>query len=108
ELIDLDGASAFDLQSLKFFILNDEVLPFSDLIAASGVLSGDNLTGFRVNVLLFQTISGFPVNPIKTHLFAERRRWIKSNGTGHQRKPKEALPICTRGHSILVHTRTIK
>jgi hypothetical protein len=46
-------------------------LSFSDLVTARDVLAGDLLTGFGIHVLLLQTVSGLPVNPIKTHLFAE-------------------------------------
>jgi hypothetical protein len=41
ELIDIDCPGALDLHSLKLFVLNDEVLSFSDLIAACDVLPGD-------------------------------------------------------------------
>ncbi len=33
ELIDLDDPRALDLNRLEFFVLNDEVLPLSDVIA---------------------------------------------------------------------------
>jgi hypothetical protein len=71
ELIDFNGPGTLDFDSLKFFVLNDEVLSFSDLITARDVLAGDFLTSFGIDILLFQTVSGLPVNAIETHLFAK-------------------------------------
>jgi hypothetical protein len=75
KLINLDGPRAFNLHSIKFFIFNDEVLSFSNLIAARNVLSRDNLAGFRVNVLLLQSVSGLPVNTIEIR--RERSRTVR-------------------------------
>jgi hypothetical protein len=71
ELIDLDGPRALDLNGLEFFVLNDEVLPFSDLVTARDVLPGDHLARFGVDILLLQAVSSLPVNPIETYFFAE-------------------------------------
>jgi hypothetical protein len=53
----------------------------------------------------FHRFPGLSVNPIETHFFAERRRWIKSDGTINQRKSKMVLPIRARGHAILLGSR---
>src|SRR5262249_57888595 len=55
-------------------------------------------------ILLLQTVTGLSVNPIETDFLAERRRWIESDGTRNQRKPKVALPIGARGHAILLRS----
>jgi DNA end-binding protein Ku len=52
ELVDLDGPRALNLHSLKFFVLNDQVLPFPHLVTACDVLPGDRLAGFGVDILL--------------------------------------------------------
>jgi hypothetical protein len=46
-------------------------LSFSDLIAARDVFAGNYLAGFGIDILLFQAVSGLPINPIETYFFAE-------------------------------------
>src|SRR5262249_41626810 len=46
ELIDFNGPSALDFDSLKFFVLNDEILPLADLVTARDVLARNHLAGF--------------------------------------------------------------
>jgi hypothetical protein len=41
KLINVDGASAFDLNGVKLLVLNNEVLAFGNFIAARCVLPGD-------------------------------------------------------------------
>ena len=48
---------------------NDEILPLADLIAARGVLPENNLSGFGIDILLLQPVTGLPVNPIEAHFF---------------------------------------
>jgi hypothetical protein len=71
ELINLNRSRALDFDSLKLFVLNDEVLPLSDLVTTCDVVTGDHFTRFRIDILLLQAVSGLPVNPIETHFFAE-------------------------------------
>jgi hypothetical protein len=103
ELIDFNGPAAFDLHGIDLLVFDDEVLALRYLVATGRVLSRDDVTGFGIDVLLLQAVSGLPVDPIEAHLFAQRRRRIEGDGTRHQRQPKVALPIRTRGHAILLN-----
>src|SRR5262249_34869963 len=103
ELVNIDGARAFDLDGLYFLILNNHVLALCDLIAAHHVVPRDDLAGLRIAILLFQSAARFPVDPIEPHLFAERGGRIERNGARDQRKPKIALPVRTRRHWILLN-----
>src|SRR5262245_43536191 len=103
ELVNIDGARAFDLDGLYFLILNNHVLALCDLIAAHHVVPRDDLAGLRIDILLFQSVARCPVDPIETHFFAERRGRIERNGARDQRKPKIALPVRTRRHWILLN-----
>src|SRR5215471_19107512 len=103
ELVDVDGAGALDLNGFYFLILDDHVLALGDLIAAHHVLPRDDLASFRIDILLFQPVARFPVDPIETHFFAERGGRIECNGARDQRKPKIALPVRTRRHWILLN-----
>jgi hypothetical protein len=71
KLVDLDRASAVDLHGIDFLVLDDQVLPLCHLIAAGRILSGHNITGFGIYVLLLQTVTGLPVDPVEAYLFAE-------------------------------------
>src|SRR5262249_54894727 len=103
ELVNIDGARAFDLDGLYFLILNNHVLALCDLIAAHHVVPRDDLAGLRIDILLLQSVARFPVDPIETHFFAERGGRIERNGARDQRKPKIALPVRTRRHWILLN-----
>src|SRR6516225_2671224 len=103
ELVNIDGARAFDQDGLYFLILNNHVLALCDLIAAHHVVPRDDLAGLRIDILLLQSVARFPVDPIETHFFAERGGRIERNGARDQRKPKIALPVRTRRHWILLN-----
>src|SRR6516165_8671015 len=103
ELVNIDGARAFDLDGLYFLILNNHVLALCDLIAAHHVVPRDDLAGLRIDILLLQSGACFPVDPIETHFFAKRGGRIERNGARDQRKPKIALPVRTRRHWILLN-----
>jgi hypothetical protein len=83
-------------------VFDEEVLTLRDFEPAGSVLSGHDGAGLGIDVLLLQSVTGFSVDPIEAHLFAERRRWIEGDRTRDQRQPKVALPIRTRGHAILL------
>src|SRR5215472_5830256 len=104
ELVNIDGARAFNLDGLYFSILNNHVLALCDLIAAHHVVPRDHLAGLRIDILLFQSVARFPVDPIETHFFAERGGRIERNGARDQRKPKIALPVRARRHWILLNS----
>src|SRR5262249_44853675 len=100
ELVNIDGARAFDLDGLYFLILNNHVLALCDVIVAHHVVPRDGVAGLRIDILLFQSVARFPVDPIETHFFAERGGRIERNGARDQRI---ALPVRTRRHWILLN-----
>jgi hypothetical protein len=61
-------------------------------------------SSFGVDVLLFQPVARFSVDPIETHFFAQRGGRIECNGARDQRKAKVALPVRTRCHWTLLNT----
>ena len=71
ELIDFDGPGAFDLHGIDLLVFDDEVLTLRDFEPAGRVLSGHNVASLGIDVLLFQSVAGFSVDPIEAHLFAE-------------------------------------
>ena len=58
ETVDLDHMGALDLDGFEFLVLDDQVLPLGDLVAAALVLGADRLTGFLIDELLTQPIAG--------------------------------------------------
>src|SRR5215831_13012757 len=103
ELVNIDGPRALDLNGLYLLILNNHVMALCDLIATHHVIPRDDFSSFGIDVLLFQSIARFPVDPIETHFFAQGRGWIERNGARDQRKPKVALPVRARRHWILLN-----
>src|SRR5207245_9396130 len=104
ELVNIDRPSTLNLNGLYLLILNNHVLAFRDFIATHHVVSRDNLASFGIDVLLFEPVACFPVDPIETHFFAERRGRIERNRARDQRKPKVPLPVRTRRHWILLNS----
>src|SRR5207249_1385100 len=47
---------------------------------AHGVAARNDLPSFGIDVLLFQSVARFPVDPIETYLFAHGRGRVKRNG----------------------------
>ena len=90
------------MHGIDLLVFDDEVLALRHFVATGRVLSRDDVTGFGIDVLLLQAVSGFSVDPVEAHLVAERRRRIEGDRTRDQRQPKVALPIRTRGHAILL------
>src|SRR5215470_9096573 len=84
ELVDVDGPRALDLNGLYLLTLNNHVLALGDLVAAHHVVPRDHLASFGIDVLLFQPVARFPVNPIETHFFAQGRGRIERNGARDQ------------------------
>jgi hypothetical protein len=83
-LIDFNGPGAFDLHGIDLLVFDDEVLTLRNLISARYVFSGHNIASLGIDVLLFQAVSGLPIDPIEAHLFAKRRRRIEGDRTRHQ------------------------
>jgi hypothetical protein len=61
---------ALDLDGFEFLVLDDQVLPLGDLVAAALVLGADRLTGFLIDELLTQPIAR-----------SSRRRAVRSDTT---------------------------
>jgi hypothetical protein len=68
------------LNGLYLLILNNHVMALCDLITTHHVIPRDDFSSFGIDVLLFQSIARFPVDPIETHFFAQGRGWIERNG----------------------------
>ena len=79
-MIDLNRPGAFHLHGIDLLVFDDEVLALRHLVATGRVLPRDDVTGFGIDVLLLQSVAGFPVDPIETYLFAQRRRRIGAMG----------------------------
>jgi hypothetical protein len=45
ELVDVDGARAFNLNGLELLVLDKEILAFADLLASRNVLPWDDVAG---------------------------------------------------------------
>jgi hypothetical protein len=83
ELIDFDGSGAFDLHGIDLLVFDEEILTFRNFEPARRVLSGHNVASLGIDILLFQSVAGFSVEPVETYLFAQRRRRIEGDGTRH-------------------------
>jgi hypothetical protein len=70
--MNIDRASALDLNALYVVIFNDHVLALGDLIAAHRIIPRDDLASFGIDVLLLQPIACFSVDPGEAHFFAQR------------------------------------
>ena len=103
ESVNIDCVSALDLNRRYLLILNNHVLAFCNFIAAHHVVPRDDLASFGIDILLFQPVARFAVDPIETHFFAKRRGGIKCYRARDQRKPKVTLPVRTRRHWILLN-----
>ena len=57
EAFDVDGAGAFQRDSLDFLVLQQDMVVLAPWIALGLVLLGHRLAGFRVDILLDQTIA---------------------------------------------------
>ena len=58
ETVDLDHVGALDLDGFEFLVLDDQILPLGDLVAAALVLGIDRLASFLIDELLTQPIAG--------------------------------------------------
>jgi hypothetical protein len=58
ETVDLGYVGALDLDGFELLVLDDQVLPLGDLVAAALVLGVDGLAGFLVDELLTQPVAG--------------------------------------------------
>jgi hypothetical protein len=71
KMINVDGPRALNLNGFKFLVFNNEVLPFRDFIPTGRVLSGDQFAGFGIDILLLQSITSLPIDPVEIDFFAE-------------------------------------
>src|SRR6185437_10621680 len=72
-----------------------------DLVALHDVVVGDLLAGVGVDLGIFDAVAGLAIDLVETDLFAIRRRRIKGDRAGHERKAQEAFPVGAGGHGIL-------
>src|SRR5450631_400548 len=100
--VDRDGVGAFNSNLLDLLVLDLEVLPLANLVAATNVLLLDRLGCFGIDELLLQPVSGLFVDPVERNSLRARRGRIEGNGTRNQRKLEVTLPGSTRGHGTLL------
>jgi hypothetical protein len=97
-LIDFDGAGAFDLDGVKFLVLDNEILSFGNLIPPRYVLPRNNIARFGIHILLLQPVAGLSIESIEADFFAEGGGGIEGNWARDEGQPKVTLPIGARGH----------
>src|ERR1700757_2881670 len=68
------------LQPLANACDHSGVLALCDLIAADHAIPRDGLASFGIDVLLFQSVARFPVDPTETDFFAQGGCRIERNG----------------------------
>jgi len=72
EAIDFDGMGALDLNFFQFRVLDLHVLALGDFVAAADIVFVDWLTGFRINILLLESVPRLFVDAVERHPFRAR------------------------------------
>jgi hypothetical protein len=75
---------ALDLDRFELRILDDEILPLGDLVAAAFGFRGDWLAGFFINEVLAQAIAGSLVDLPKCDALSRRASRMQRNRTGDE------------------------
>src|SRR5262249_53525212 len=102
EGVDSDCVGAFDPNLLDFLVLDLKILALANLVAPANVLLFDRLTGFGVDELLLQPVSGLFVDAGKRNALRAGRGRIKRDWARNQGQLKVTLPGSTRGHGTLL------
>src|ERR1700722_20622697 len=98
ELVDLDGPGRLQRHVLELFLRHLDEGVGIDLIALDDVLVGDLLAGVGIDFGVLDTVAGLPIQLVEGDLFGFRGGRIERDGTGDERKAKEAFPVGARGH----------
>jgi hypothetical protein len=86
---------ALDLDGVEFLVLDHEVLPLGDLVAAPLVLGGDRLAGFLIDELLAQPIAGRLVDLPERNPLRGRAGGMQRDRARDQRQLEIAFPVRT-------------
>jgi len=97
ETVDLDHVGALDLDRFEFLVLDDQVLPLGDLVAAALVLGLDRLAGFLVDELLTQPITGRLVDLPEGDALCGRAGGVQCDRARDQGQLEIAFPVGTHG-----------
>jgi hypothetical protein len=98
ELVDLDGAFAFNSHSLEFFARHVDIFAFSELIAFDDVGLLDVIAGFGIDLTITDAIAGLFVELMEADFFALGCRRVERDRARNEGKLEISLPIRTRGH----------
>src|SRR3984885_1038933 len=79
ELVDFDGAPAFDGYRFQLFGLQLDVLPLADLVALDDIPGLDFLAGVGIDLAVFDAVSGIFVELVEADLFPFRSRREQRN-----------------------------
>ena len=91
----------FQRDVVEFVLRHLDVGVGIDLVALHDVIGSDFLAGVGIDLGVFDAVAGLAVDLIEADLFAIRRRRIKGDRAGHERKAQEAFPVGAGGHGIL-------
>jgi hypothetical protein len=98
ELVDFDGARRFQRDVLEFFLGHLDERVGVDLVALDDVLVGDFLAGVGVYLGVFDPMARLPIELVEGDLLGFRGGRVQRDGTGDERKAKEAFPVRAGGH----------
>src|SRR5207248_7935628 len=101
ETVDLDHMGALDLDRFELRVLDDQVLPLGDLVAATLVLGLDRLVGFLIDELLAQPIAGRLVDLPEGDALGGRAGGVQCERARDQDQLEIAFPAGTHGLSPL-------
>jgi hypothetical protein len=74
---------AFERDVVEFFVLDQHVLPFLDLITLDAILLIDRIAGVRVHDLIVDAVAGLAVDDVETDALAGAGGGIKRHRAGH-------------------------
>ena len=103
ELVDLDGALAFDRDGFQLVRIKLDVFALVDLEAFDDVGGFDFVAGFGIDLAIPNAVAGFLIELMEADLLAFAGRRIKRDRAGDERQLQIAFPVRTRGHGTLLY-----
>src|SRR6185437_3785388 len=101
EFVDLDGTGRFQREGVEFLVRHFDGSVGVDLVALHDVFGSDFVAGIGIDLDVFDAVTGLAVDLVEADFFGVRRRRVKRDRAGHERKTEEAFPVGTGGHEIL-------
>src|SRR5262249_25990078 len=98
EFVDLDGAGRLQRDVVELVLGHLDIGVGIDLVAFDNVLVGHFLAAIRIDLGVFDAVAGLAVDLVEGNFFGIRRRRIKGDRAGHQRKAQKAFPVGAGGH----------